>query len=826
MAHYNRIFHIFLFLCLFIHIKSQYTRIKAKSIESICDTNLFRFVINIHNTEQLNDYKSFYLNAIHEEGLLFKCIIDPTKSQIICITNLEQQKVYLNAGDKITLPYPFPHVEGIIWDYPSFVTYIYRRVIRISEGCGKTVIKSDLSKVNPTKWDLITKINKLYDGQCLLSDMAENYYSFKLNLNILGGNLFGNDTSQTTIGVSFLQNITMPFILGKLQLLGKNSDNYYSHEYYKTAFCYPTEDIKNTNYDKEEGFDFNCNIPLSEKYLFNGPLKIYSFSDNIYAKVVNNNKETNIDYISIYFSTEKNPNLNENPEEVVEESEEKIGNKDDNDDDNFGNEDNNNKTEEEEEKIGDNDKDNNNKTEEEEEKIGDNDKDIVEETPQGSSSSSNSNKASSSPSSSSPFKSSASSSSPSSSSSSSSKSSASSSGSNASPSASSSNLRGLDEPIIKKTKEFLILDDKKFNYLCPDMPIFEIPDIKEGIKYEPVPEENDKFNVILKGYLKNGFKLVNGKMIPLEFTTDSIDFNISIINNLAEKISEKKNNIVCSINSGTMFLKEDLTQIKCQGQKIEQTEKQNTDLSINWASKENKYLKNILIKWPKDLNDITIHSKKIYSYEIYALSIRKTDYDCFDDRFYFYVDILDINSEPQINFNISLLNPDRMPAQCKLYSSNMLKCFLDLKFRKIKKGTNIRLPLPGNYNISTNEGNYINFTVFNFIDENETEIADDGIITDQTCGNNVLVGAVQNIGYNYASALIIIICFFITIGILFFCVVSCITYEITHRDKKGIYFPHVEEKHKDVNTTANTTTTNPNTVAQNKTIGIVSPVKA
>ena len=236
-----------------------------------------------------------------------------------------------------------------------------------------------------------------------------------------------------------------------------------------------------------------------------------------------------------------------------------------------------------------------------------------------------------------------------------------------------------------------------------------------------------------------------------------------------------------------MFLNDDLTKITCLGQKTEQTEKQNTDLSINWASKENKYLKNILIKWPKDLNDITIHSKKIYSYEIYALSIRKDDYDCFDDRYYFYVDIIDIHSEPQINFNISLLNPDRMPAQCKLYSSDMLKCFLDLKLTKIKKGTNIRLPLPGNYNISTNEGNYINFTVFNFIDENETEIADEGIITDQACGNNVLVGVVQNIGYNYISAIIIIICFFVTVGIIFFCVVTCITYELTHRDKKGLF---------------------------------------
>ena len=165
-----------------------------------------------------------------------------------------------------------------------------------------------------------------------------------------------------------------------------------------------------------------------------------------------------------------------------------------------------------------------------------------------------------------------------------------------------------------------------------------------------------------------------------------------------------------------------------------------------------------------------------------------------------------------------------MPAQCKLYSSDMLKCFLDLKLTKIKKGTNIRLPLPGNYNISTNEGNYINFTVFNFIDENETEIADEGIITDQACGNNVLVGVVQNIGYNYISAIIIIICFFVTVGIIFFCVVTCITYELTHRDKKGL-FPFVEEKPKDVNTTANNISTNPANVTQNKTIGVVSPVK-
>ena len=758
MTFLNQLLQIFLLFCFFIHINSQQTLIKAKDLDSFCDTNLYQIIINVKLVNPLNEYKSFYLNVKHEENLLFKCIIDPKNSQIRCITNLEQQKVFLKEDDSLILPYPFPDVEGIIWDFPTFVTIIYRRVIIIKNGCGTTVIKSSLNKVNPTKWDLLTKINKIYDGQCLLADEQEdNYYSFMMNLNILGGNLFDTLSSTKNTEISFLQNITIPFTIGNLQTIGSGLNNYYRHEYYKTAFCYPLEEIKSTNYQKADGFVFKCNIPLKENYLFSGPLKIYTFSDNIYAKITSEANSEKTDYISIYFSTEKNPSINNNIDENTEEKGEKIDNKDENDDDNDNDE---------------NDKNNNN----------DNKEDLNEEFIK--------NK---------PLPS--------------------------SPSTS-SNLRRIDEKIHKSNKEYLLLDNKKSNFICPDMPVFEISNIKDGISYEPNPENINKYGVILKGYLKNGFKVTENKIIPMEFTTQDIKFTISIMNNLAEKVSEKKSNINCFLKSGTMFLKNELTEIKCQGEKKEQTEKQNTDLSINWASKENKYLKNIVIKWPKDLTDIKVHSKKIYSYEIYALSIKKTDYDCFNNKFYFYIDILDINSEPQINFNISLLNPDRMPAQCKLYSSNMLKCFLDLKFRKIKKGTNIRLPLPGNYNISTNEGNYINFTVFNFIDENETEIADDGIITDQTCGNNVLVGAVQNIGYNYASALIIIICFFITIGILFFCVVSCITYEITHRDKKDLYFPHVDEKQNKVNTTANTTTTNPNTVAQNKTIGIASPVKA
>ena len=747
MSLLNQIFHIFLLFCLFIHINSQDPIIKAKGLESSCDINLYRIVINIGITNPLNEYKSFYLNIKHEDNLLFKCILDPKKSQIICITNLEQQKVFLKADDVLILPYPFPTIEGIIWDFPSFVTIIYRRVIRIQEECGTTVIKSNLNKVNPNKWDLLTKINKIYDGQCLLSNEQEdNYYSFMMNLNILGGNIFNTLSKTKNTEIVSLQNITMPFALGNLQTIGNNLNNYYRHEYYKTAFCYPLQELKSTNYQKEDGFDFKCNIPLKENYLFNGPVKIYTFSDNIYSKITSDTNNERMDYISIYFSTEQNPSINQNPGESFEEKDEKINPKDNDDDNDFDDDEN---TKEKKENFL--------------KKLEDN------------------------------------------------------------TSVSSPNLRKLDEIIKKSTKEYLLLDNKKSNFICPDMPVFEISNIKNGISYDPNQENSDKYGIILKGYLKNGFKVTENKLIPMEFTTQDIKFNISIMNNLAEKVSEKKNNIYCSLKSGTMFLKDEETEIKCEGDKKEQTEKQNTDLSINWASKENKYLKNILIKWPKDLTDIKVHSKKIYSYEIYALSIKKTDYDCFNNKFYFYIDILDINSEPQINFNISLLKPN-LPAQCKLYSSDTLKCFLDLKLKKVSKGTNIRLPLPGNYNISTSEGNYINFTVFNFIGENETEVADEGIVTHKACGRNVLVGTVQNIGYDYVSAIIIIICFFITAGIIFVCVIFCITYQITHRNRKKGYFAQVEEKHKEVNVTANTTTS-PNNITQNKTIGIGMPEK-
>ena len=86
-------------------------------------------------------------------------------------------------------------------------------------------------------------------------------------------------------------------------------------------------------------------------------------------------------------------------------------------------------------------------------------------------------------------------------------------------------------------------------------------------------------------------------------------------------------------------------------------------------------------------------------------------------------------------------------------------------------------------------------------DGNQTDFADEGIITDETCGNNMIVGAIQDIGYGYGTAITIIVIFFAVFFVVFLGIGYCVIYEITHRNKKGKYFEHIEER-------TNTSTTN------------------
>ncbi len=821
----SQIIKIILFFLLIINIYSYYTIIRADDLSSYCEKNIFKIIIDVDIGNPSQEYTNFYMTMKSKKNLLFKCIIDAHKNKIICVTNLASHKIELNKGDEITLPYPFPEIKDVVWEYHSFLYNIYRRTIYLREGCGENVVRNNITNLNVTKWDLITKINKIYNGQCLLSDIKDNFYSFNMNLDIIGGKL-KESLEEDGSEINFLQEIVMPFTISPLGSF-KNSNNFQVHVYYKFAFCSPLHNINSTNYLKEDGIDFICNIPISDQYILNGPIKIHTFSDVVYSRIYDEDKP---DFISIYLTTDQNPRLKD--DSIIEEEDkegEEEGEEIEGENDMEDNNENNDET-----KINKSFKNNNNNVpiSSQSQTVSIKSSPTQSSTVQSSSAKPSSVKSSSVKSSSvksssakpssaqpssvksssaqpssvksSPVKSS--SAKPSSIQSSSIKSSSAPSSlpvqSSAliSPSSSVSNLRRLQIKVDKKVKKtYLLLDNRRTNFICPDKPIFEITNIINGIKYEPVIENDDKFNIILSGHLKNGYKVLSKKIIPLEYTPNEIKFNLSITNNLIEETSEKKRKILCYLSSGTMFLEREIAQIKCTGDKKLQKNNKIADITLNWLSKENIYLNDIVIKWPKDLK---VNSKKLYSYDINALSINKEDYDCYDDKYYFYINIYDLKSEPEISFDLQMLNPLFSTAKCKLYTSSLLKCYLDLRKKRISKGTRIRIPIPGNYNITTFEGNYINFTVLNFTDGNGTIYSDDGIATDEACGNNKYVGAIQNIGYGYAASVAIIILILAIVILIFIGIMYCTVYEIANRNRKGKYYPHTDEKREEKNTSS------------------------
>ena len=169
----------------------------------------------------------------------------------------------------------------------------------------------------------------------------------------------------------------------------------------------------------------------------------------------------------------------------------------------------------------------------------------------------------------------------------------------------------------------------------------------------------------MNGHLKNGYKISQNNIALLEYTPEEIKFNLTVSNNLVEDSSIRKSNLLCTLSAGSLFLTDDLLKIKCVGNKENQKDNRDTDVTVNWAFKENKYLNDIIIQWPKDL---TVHSKQLYSYNIAALSIKKSDYDCYDNKYYFYVNILSLQYEPQISFEIPMKLPKYVKGHCKLYS--------------------------------------------------------------------------------------------------------------------------------------------------------------
>ena len=70
----------------------------------------------------------------------------------------------------------------------------------------------------------------------------------------------------------------------------------------------------------------------------------------------------------------------------------------------------------------------------------------------------------------------------------------------------------------------------------------------------------------------------------------------------------------------------------------------NVNISLNWKLKVNNNFTNIIISWPKPIDES--YKKNIYLYHLTGLLIRQSNFACHSNNFYFYIYIYIIYDIP------------------------------------------------------------------------------------------------------------------------------------------------------------------------------------
>lgn len=320
---------------------------------------------------------------------------------------------------------------------------------------------------------------------------------------------------------------------------------------------------------------------------------------------------------------------------------------------------------------------------------------------------------------------------------------------------------------VQQNEDTLSFQDKEI--ICPLNPVFTIEDKADIMMGEYNTSNQYSFYII--GTLSNGYyQFKNGTIVELAQTYKDIKFNLIIQDNF---INSEENDVKvgCVLPEGTPYDEEQEAIIKCTGKR---SDKYNIDLVLNWNLKENNNIKELIIKWPPTHDN---KRKNLYGYDLRGISIKQKDCICHNNFFNFYVYIYDLGREPKLNFEMPLKSPKDTFAQCKLFDRTALKCSLDLRHKKLSKGTKIMLPEKGINNIiETSEGNVVKFLTDNLTEiNNEKDIL---VQLKESCGDYMVVGTLKDMGMSHKTSvvtyvLIIVFIFLFVFGIIAYMIYKC-----------------------------------------------------
>ena len=644
---------------------------KDNNIISYCHDDAFYIKFDVKFSRNLTKIIPFEIELPLPNRLPFKCIIDGPKSNIFCFHSFNNFVWSLGLDSRMEIPYSFPYIEGIRWDYDSFLRRIYRYLWRTTENCGLIYsIEKFMGEKFGDNAKMIMDVSEISGGKCTASKFD---YSFNMKLKLSGGEYIDElkkaKENKKNYKINFLNKFYVPILIGDKREKGLTT---FRKDYeYKYALCNYEEEINQNNFDKEEGFNFQCHIPVSRYIKFKGPLQIKPFSDLIYTTLTDTEGKKSNNLIQVKF-------------EILASSQAK------------------------------------------------------------------------------------------------------------------EELRNLKPTNYNPIKEpnFLILDSNLNIYICPDIPTLTIKNYNEGIQFGGINTSGSKFLFLLYGYLSNGYEYINGSLTYLDITKEEIKFFLKVTDNL--ETDEQKKSVKCTIPSGSSINKNALVEVRCIGARPPIRTNNNTDLTLNWAWDTNNNFDDILIRWPYDLTK----KKHIFFYDVRGLSVKKSDFGCFENKFFFYLYVYDLKAEPKISFNLPLTYPKDTKAICKLYNSVTFKCIIDLRLKRLSKGDKVIISNEENKYVGNPESNIVLYKVSNDSESSQFNFV---IPVEEDCGDFILVGALKDIGYTYLQVIIIIVCSLVGIAVIVFGIAFCIIYEITHRGRKAGFYRHQDEKE-----LPNVSTTQPN----------------
>ena len=746
-------------------------------IKQYCNNNVYNFEFQVKFSQKFENIIPFEMIIPLPNRLPFKCVLDGPNTRILCFHSFSNYVWSLSDNSRVEMPYSFPYIEGIRWDYDSFLTKIYRYLWRSVGNCGLEFENMNLDnsannqitnelKSESGKNEIVLNIDDLYGGQCHSSRYD---YTFNMKVKLNNGEIVEELKSakndKKNMKIKFLHNIYVPILLGEKKRKGTTS---FRKDYeYKYATCIYDSEISQEDFDNVDGIIFQCNLIVNRYIRFQGPLQIKPFTDNVYISKTGVDGKISTKNIGIKFEISSSTDMSgTGKEEEGGSNEENKNNEQQNTEESESEEEEieeikpiientepvtKPEEQKETEKPEEPEEPEESKTAEqptpevEESKPAEEPAPKVEEskpaeepTPKVEESK---------------------------------------------PVESKTNLRRMDN--VKKEPNFLILDSKLNIFICPDKPILTVNTYDEGIGFGGINTSGSKYLFLIYGFLSNGYDSANDTLTLLDMTKDEIKFYLKVTDNL-EAPDNKKKTVKCTIPSGSSINKNVLVEVKCIGTRA-QLGNNDTDLILNWKSEENNDFENIVIRWPYDLTK----RKHIFFYKIQGLSVKKEDYGCFENKFFFYLYVYDLNAQPKISFNLPLVYPKNTEAVCKLYNSVTFKCVIDLRLKKISKGSKIILPHDFREYLLNKEQNIVLYIVDNTTSSSELDFT---LPVEENCGDFMLVGALKDVGYSYLQVVFIIIGSFVGFLICVFGIAFCIIYEITHKNRKGPYFKHAEEK--------------------------------